>query len=374
MARDLHAVSPTTPASPADSARSAPVLVTHDLDLQAEVERLAAGSGVRVTPVADDVEVIARWQDAPVMLVGADRAEAVAALRPARRADVHVVTLGAPGATLYRDAVAIGATEVVSLPEATAWLVELLALHEEPHRAAVSIAVIGGSGGAGASTFAATLAVVGARRGPTLAVDLDPGGPGLDRFLDLATTETTDALRWDALAGTAGRLSGRALREAVPRRGSLGVLTWGRPGMEGSADPPAPEVVREVLGAAARGHDTVVIDLPRNGSSLMREVVARCDLAVLLVVPTLTGVASAGRTAQVLAAYAPTAAVLRGRGLGADRVAAALGVPVVAELGSRGRRAVEDVELGIGGVRVRGGLARAAREVVELLRRSEVAA
>lgn len=352
--------------SPEQAPGAPPVLITHDPDLRAEVERLAAGGGVRVACAGEDAEVVARWQDAPIVLVGADRAAAVARLRPARRADVHVVTLGAPGSVLYREALALGASEVVSLPEGTAWLVELLALHEEPRRAAVSVAVVGGSGGAGASTFAAALATHAARRGPTLALDLDVWGPGLDRYVG-AFEE--DGLRWAALAATAGRLSGRALREAVPRRGAIGVLTRG----VDDDGVPLPEVVREVLGAAVRGHDTVVIDLPRTASGLLSDVAARCDLVVLLVVPTLTGVASAKRVAEVVTAYAPCAAVVRGRGIGVDAVATALGVPVVAEFASQ-RRAVEDVELGLGGVRVRGALARGAGEVLGLLRRPESAA
>ena len=41
-------------------------------------------------------------------------------------------------------------------------------------------------------------------------------GPGVDRVLGL---EDHDGFRWDALCQTTGRLSARALREALPRRG-----------------------------------------------------------------------------------------------------------------------------------------------------------
>ena len=58
---------------------------------------------------------------------------------------------------------------------------------------------------------------------------------------------------------TTGRLSSRSLREAVPRRAGLGVLTWG-PGPTGSLQAFA---AREALSAAQRGHDTVVLDLRR---------------------------------------------------------------------------------------------------------------
>lgn len=342
---------------------AAPTLVTDDRDLRGAVERLAAAAGVRLVPAADDVTVLARWHDAPVLLVGADRADDVARLRPSARSDVHVVVAGEPGTAAYRAAVALGAASVLVLPDDAPRLGDLLALHEETVRSGAQVAVLGGAGGVGATTFAAALATTAAASGPTLAVDLDPRGPGLDRHLGL---DLEEGLRWDALALTAGRLSGRALREAVPRRGGLGVLAWSPVGEAGEGTgPPGATVLREVLAAGTRGHDLVVLDLPRAGEGVP-ETVVRSDLLVLVVRPTLTGVASARRTLGAVGAAVRVAVVLRGRGIAPGDVAAALGHPVVGAATARPRD-LEAVDLGLGGLRVRGALARTSRDVLDLL-------
>ena len=107
-------------------------------------------------------------------------------------------------------------------------------------------------------------------------LDCDPQGPGADRILGI---ERAEGFRRDALCQTTGRLSARALREALPRAGQLGVLTWyagaAAPGLQAFA-------AREALSAARRGHDTVVLDLPRTASTLIDELVARCDQLVLV--------------------------------------------------------------------------------------------
>ena len=82
-------------------------------------------------------------------------------------------------------------------------------------------------------------------------------GPGVDRVLGL---DGHDGIRWDALCQTTGRFSGRSLRESLPRRDGLGVLTW-YPGPQGSLQAFA---VRNAIAAAQRGHQTVVVDLPRS--------------------------------------------------------------------------------------------------------------
>ena len=170
----------------------------------------------------------------------------------------------------FRDALLVGAERVVELPGAAELVAELLTDLDEAGRAAgVLVGVVGGSGGAGATTFACALAQVAAASGPTLVVDLDPLGAGCDRVLAL---DEASGVRWDSLGRSSGRLSGRSLREAVPARDGLGVLSW-PPGPGAPVDAGA---VREALSAARRGHDTVVVDLPRAVDSLVLETAARC--------------------------------------------------------------------------------------------------
>ncbi|NHA00850.1 hypothetical protein G5V59_15465 [Nocardioides sp. W3-2-3] len=125
--------------------------------------------------------------------------------------------------------------------------------------------MIGGSGGAGATTFACALGQWAARSGDAVVIDCDPQGPGLDRMLGV---ERRDGFRWDALCQTTGRLSARALREALPRSGALGVLSWY---VDGRVPTLQAFAAREALSAARRGHAVVVVDLPRSPDALVDE-------------------------------------------------------------------------------------------------------
>jgi secretion/DNA translocation related CpaE-like protein len=184
-----------------------------------------------------------------------------------------------------------------------------------------------------------------------LVVDADPLGPGIDRVLGL---EEQQGVRWADLAHTSGRLGARALREALPRQGRLGVLTWAA--SERRRLDPA--VVREVLSAAARGHQTVVIDLPRNESAA--ELVPRCDQLIVVVNPTVTGIASTVRLVEGLTDGVRAGVVVRGPGTDPETVARAVGLPVIAEM-SHQRGLAEAIDLGLGPLRSRRGpLAKAA--------------
>ena len=118
--------------------------------------------------------------------------------------------------------------------------------------------MVGGSGGAGATTFACALGLIAARgrAGPACSTSTR-SGPGLDRVLGVELQRRHP--RGTPCSQTTGRLSSRSLHDAVPRRDGLGVLTWA----SGPAGTLQAFAVREVLSAAQRGHDVVVVDLPR---------------------------------------------------------------------------------------------------------------
>jgi secretion/DNA translocation related CpaE-like protein len=217
-----------------------------------------------------------------------------------------------------------------------------------------------GSGGAGATTFACALAQLAARTGPTVVVDADPLGPGVDRVLGL---EERPGAHWGELARTTGRLSARSLREGLPRYADLAVLTWA------VAEPRVLDAgtVREVLSAARRGHDTVVVDLPRSGDAVTEELADRCDQVLLVAVATLTGIASAARLVARFGDPSRLRLVVRGGGAQPEAVAAAVGVPLLAAMADQ-RGLGEAIDLGIGPVRSRRGpLGRAARAVLDLV-------
>ena len=195
---------------------TAPLLVTADETLLDELLRLSAAAGT--TPdVAHDVPAALRaWAKAPLVLVGADLAELLGRAAPARRDAVFVVLLGPSPDAVFASALAVGAESVAELPRSEGWLVERLTdvVDTGPARG-LTIGVVGGSGGSGATTWACALAQVAGRSGPSVVVDLDPWGPGVDRVLGL---DVVDGVRWEALGHTTGRLSARALRDSLPRR------------------------------------------------------------------------------------------------------------------------------------------------------------
>lgn len=340
---------------------TAPLVITHDQSLLDQLLRLAAAAGV--TPdVAEDVGVALRqWATAPMVLVGADSAAELASIAPARRPGVHVVAWGPVPDELFRVTVALGGESVAQLPRSEGWLVEALTDLGDPHRAAgVVIGVTGGSGGAGATTFACALGQLAARRGRAIVIDADPLGPGVDRVLGL---DDRDGVRWDGLCHATGRLSARSLREALPRRADLAALTW-RAGAPGSLQAFA---IREVLSAAQRGHDVVVVDLPRTLDPLVEEVAARCDRVLVVVAPTVSGVASAVRACARHPDPTRVRLVVRGHGIDPQAIARATRVPVLAAMGDQ-RGLDEAIDLGLGPVRSRrGSLGRAAGEVLDQL-------
>jgi len=122
-----------------------------------------------------------------------------------------------------------------------------------------------------------------------------------------------------------------------------------------------------VLSAARRGHDLVVVDLPRTPDPLVDEIAARCDRLLVVVVPTVAGVASAVRTCARHRDPTTVRLVLRGRGIEPQQIARATGVPVLATMPDQ-RGLAEAIDLGLGPVRSRrGALGRAAADVLDQL-------
>ena len=171
---------------------------------------------------------------APLVLVGDDRAPRWPADARSRTVRATCSSVGRPRRRrrVWQRAVAHrGRSDVVFLPTRRARLVERWAAMPRTSGSApaAASAVVGGRGGAGASTLA-----VGARRDcrsrglwPDPAVDADPLGGGVD----LASgRRSRPGLRWARPAGTHGRLGWLAdLREALPRAGPAArVLSWDR--------------------------------------------------------------------------------------------------------------------------------------------------
>jgi secretion/DNA translocation related CpaE-like protein len=304
------------------------VALTARDDLRAEVLRLGALAGADVEPVSASNGVRAVWRSAHVVVVGADLARAVATAGLPRRSGVVVVGSDEPTAELWRSVVELGAVRLLVLPADEQVLIELMSDAVEPATPGGStIAVIGGCGGAGASTLAAALAVTASRAGPAVLIDGDCHGGGLDVLLG---AEQLPGARWPDLAGTRGRLRATALTETLVHVDGCAVLSWGR---SGSTDLSI-EAANAVMAAASRAFRSVIVDLPRRLDVGAAALAAAADLVVMVVPATVRAAAAAvAVAAQVLPHCAELRIVVRDSDAGqlsAREIADALGIAVVA--------------------------------------------
>ncbi len=341
------------------------VVAVGDRTLGNDIERIVAATG-RPLILATDAGAIGRqaWTRAgAVVLDGADPSLDAVSRLP-RRARVLLVSRDEPTSEMWRRAVAVGAEQVLALPEDEVRLVEACSAIPPTARAgqAPVIAVVGGRGGAGASVLCAAIGL--SVPGGALIVDADPYGGGIDLLLGW---EDIDGLRWPDIDMRSGRVSFDALRRALPHRRGLVVVSGDRTGGGGNA-----EAVGGVIDSAREAGVPVIIDLPRRLSPTSVAALERTDLVVVVTPAEVRACAAAALvTAAIQATNQNIGTVVRGpapSGLRPAEVAEIVGVPMIAamrpepNLGNR---------LDNGGLRLSGRspLAGAARAVLALVSR-----
>lgn len=305
------------------------VVVTADANLLDDVRAVAAAAVVEPQVAADAGSVRPVWMSAAALIIGVDQAARIAGMVLPRRAEVYVVGHDSARDQVFDWSVPLGAA-VVLLPSGSSWLTTALADASGLRIGTGQVlAVVGGSGGVGASTVAAGLAVVGAQRGDqTMLVDADPWGGGIDL---LVGAERIDGWRWPRLAGARGHLGD--LAGHLPRVDGVDVLSMPR----GHHDPePDAEQMKAVLSSAARSHDLIVVDVPRSLTAAGREALRRADTVLLVVQADLRGIAAGRQIARELDDACTSLGLLvrvcRSFGVEADAVAEGLGVPLSGSL------------------------------------------
>ncbi|MBO8194750.1 septum formation initiator [Streptomyces oryzae] len=351
------------------------LIVTEDEELLDDLLRLCAAAGTE-PQVAHGGPAsrtgwaswsgAASWERAPLVLVGDDCARAsgfgeapgpgqaapgTAGTVP-RRPGVLLVGRDWDDPGVWERGVRVGAESVVLLPDAENWLTGRIAdALEGVGQAALTVGVVGGRGGAGASTLACALAVTAARAGEqTTLIDADPLGGGLDILLGL---EQAQGLRWPDLAESRGRVGSAALAESLPRSHGLSLLSWDR----GDRALVPADAMKSVLSAARRRGGVVVVDLPRQVDETVAEGLVQLDLGLAVVPAELRAVAAAHRVAaRMQLVVRDLRAVVRTRGgprgargydAGLDdaEVARLLGLPLAGELPWE-RGLLEDIDRG----------------------------
>lgn len=305
------------------------MIVTEDVDLLDDLLRLCAAAGAEPEVHHTLPDRRGGWERAPMVLVGDDAAQRCRGA--VRRRGVMLVGRDQDAPDVWRRAVEIGAEYVLRLPDSENWLVDQIAnATEGVGRPALTVGVIGGRGGAGASTLACALAVTAARSGRrTMLIDGDPLGGGIDVLLG---GERAEGMRWPDFAHSKGRVGGGALEESLPALHGLRVLSWGRD--DWVVIPP--QAMQAVLAAARRLGGVVVVDLPRRVDEAVAEALAQLDLGLVVVPGELRAVAAAKRVASMAGMVLDDIRVVaRGpyaSGLDEQWVAHAMGLPLAGEL------------------------------------------
>ena len=269
-----------------------PLVVTSDEHLLDQLLRLAAAAGVDVDVAPDAGAARESWSLASVILLDDALASEAASAGLTRRAEVIVIGRDLDDAAVWRRAVTVGADHVVFLPEAADWLIERILSGRSGAGSAQVVTVISASGGAGASTLAAAVALraVGRHLSPVL-VDADPGGGGIDLLLG---AEQAHGVRWGDLSGTEGSVEQQVLLDALPVDDGLPFLSWSR-----DDDTALTAAAYDcVLSSLTRHDGLVVVDVGRAAGMLPQAAIAVTTTAVLLVPARVRAVAAATALVQ----------------------------------------------------------------------------
>ncbi|WP_077489015.1 septum site-determining protein Ssd [Sinomonas mesophila] len=312
--------------------------ITADAALREDCARVAAAAGLGFDAVSTAEEAGHLWAGGALVLLGAD----VGDLPPQRRHDVILVGRGEDRALLWTRAASLGVEHVAELPEAAGWLAEFLGRRHTGIVQGSVLGIVGGCGGAGASTTAALLAGAASLAGSrTLLVDGDRLGGGLELGVSARAPE---GLHWPDVAAASGPINPDQLEASLPRVGGLALLSW--PAGAGRAAMVPSAAVVGALDAARSAFDVVIVDVGRGREAI--EDFAWASDRLLVVVPSrLGGVLSASQLVHELPP-APVGALVRGRGadgVDAEQLADAIGCPLVGRIPTL-RRAVSAAESG----------------------------
>ncbi|MER6798949.1 septum site-determining protein Ssd, partial [Amycolatopsis mediterranei] len=208
-----------------------PLVIAADETVLDEILRVAAVAGCELDRAPDLTAASGHWSRAPLVVLDEEAVRHPPALP--RRSGILLVCKGSPGPATWEHAFHSGVERVIALPDEESALAGAFAdVVETPaEQPGLVLGVVGGRGGAGASVFAATLALAAdSDPGGALLVDCDPLSGGLDVLLGL---EKTPGARWPDVH-LSGRVSVSSLAADLPQRrhrgGSLPVLASGPDG------------------------------------------------------------------------------------------------------------------------------------------------
>jgi MinD-like ATPase involved in chromosome partitioning or flagellar assembly len=156
------------------------------------------------------------------------------------------------------------------------------------------VAVVGASGGVGASTLATAVAVRAAHAAvDVVLVDGCPLGGGLDVVLG---AEQERGVRWPDLIGLVGSADARALLVRMPAAEGVRVLSFGRDGSE-----PSSEVAAAVVAALVAECGLVVVDASSAGGSVAASALEVADRVLVVAGDRLSQLSALSVVSRLLA-------------------------------------------------------------------------
>jgi secretion/DNA translocation related CpaE-like protein len=335
------------------------LLLSDDPELTQHARRMAAAAGVRLEICRDSAQVMGTWASTPVVLVGADWLARLSGLSPPRRAGVWVLSAGALSVESWQHSVQVGAQGVLELPGGEdEVMLQLQSLDTPAEPVALTVSVMAGCGGGGASVLAAALGLTAAARGPSLLAATDPWGTNL---IDLVGVSEPMGVGWEVLHHNAGRVSPSSLRESVVHKEQLGLLGW----LESESTEADEQVLLAVVHTARRGHGALVLDLARHNLTLNRRLLMFSEELVVVTHASQRCLEAVRRTLNVYGNAATTVVVRQQRSLdwSPEQVRQVTGARDVWLMPVQ-RKLDEHLDLGYGPlVHSRGPLAKAAQSI-----------
>lgn len=291
------------------------LLVTRDPSLVDVVSATALTIGTPLSVVGEREDLRTLWPLAGVRLVGVDMVGRALEMGGGQG---RTWVVGQPDASLFAASAELGAP-ALALPEASGRLAEVLGMGQEDDATASVVALVGGSGGVGASSLTVAAALLASKRGAKVAaIELATCGGGLDLLMGL---EATSGVRWEHLREYSGEL-GQLDGQLVHGHG-VSLLGMGREPGAG----PTRSAVEAVLRSLGRSQDVVLVDA---GAGEHLDWLARAQV-IVVVAAHVRGVAAARMVVERLGVMGAQVVVRKmpGSVLPPVAVAEALGLPLL---------------------------------------------
>lgn len=239
------------------------LVLSEDREVLDQLQSAAVAAGVSLTLCSSITQLKNNWDTAAQIFIGQEHLPQIANLGLNLRSEVFIVSQTAEDALAH--SAQIGAAVLV-LPGQAQILGPLLTKNNtadrQPNQGKI-VAVIGASGGLGASSLSCAMSFAAANRFKTALVDLCPESGGIDLLLGL---ENDAGLRWEDLTQVSGFIS--TLEDQLPQLCGVTVLSTGRK----TGEVPNQSAIQSCISALQRSHDLLILDLGTPGFELLNQL------------------------------------------------------------------------------------------------------